>query len=408
MTVEVGISLERALAVIRAHVTLQDTERVSALDALGRVLAEDVIAPMDQPPFPRSPLDGYAFAAASVAGANREHPVCLAVVDTVYAGGWREEPVPAGCAVRIMTGAPIPAGCDCVIRQEDTADGDGTVAVPFELKPWENYCFRGEDYREGQVLIPAGSVLNAATLGVLGSAGLYREDVTLAVRKTPKIALLCTGDELVEGDGSPLPKGKIYSSNAPLLAARLRELGVEVTACHSSFGDDPQEVADALKKLCEEADGIITTGGVSVGARDIFHEALPLLGAQRLFWRVLLKPGTPLMFSLYEGKPILSLSGNPFAAAATFELLARPMLAAMTGNERLDPMTVTAVLETPFPKGGKVRRFVRGIMKDGAVTLPEGHSSGQLRSCVGTNCLVELEGGRGPVETGERVAVHLL
>ena len=408
MTVEVGISLERALEVIRGSVAPLETERVPVLNCLGRVLAEDVLAPMDQPPFPRSPLDGYAFAAASVAGASREEPVYLSVVGTVFAGEWREEAVPAGCAVRIMTGAPIPAGCDCVIRQEDTDNGDEVVAISVELRPWENYCFRGEDYEVGQVLLPAGSVLNAASLGVLGSAGLYRAGVELTVRRVPKIALLCTGDELVEGDGTPLPAGKIYSSNAPLLAARLRELGMEVVAYQPCFGDDPSQVADALRQLCEVADGIITTGGVSVGAKDIFHEALPLLGAQRVFWRVLLKPGTPLMFSLYRGKPILSLSGNPFAAAATFELLGRTMLASLAGMESLRPQTVTAVLATPFPKGGKVRRFVRGTLKQGEVTLPKGHSSGQLRSCVGTNCLVELESGRGPVAAGEAVTVYLL
>lgn len=402
------ISLERACEVIRQKVVPLGTERIPAARCLGRVLAEDVTAPMDQPPFPRSPLDGFAFAAASSQGASEESPVTLRVVGTVYAGDWREEPVEAGCAVHITTGAPIPAGCDCVVRQEDTESGPDWVKLTSALKPWENYCFQGEDYRTGDVLIPAGTALNAAAVGVLGSAGLYREDVELTVRKVPRVALLCTGDELVEGEGSPLPKGKIYSSNAPLLAARLRELGMEVCAYTPCFGDDGAAVAEALRKLCREADAVITTGGVSVGDKDIFHEALPLLGAERHFWRVLLKPGTPLMFSTFEGTPILSLSGNPFAAAATFELLGRTLLAALAGNDRLLPVKVTALLGTPFPKGGKVRRFVRGSLRGGVVTLPEGHSSGQLRSSVGTNCLVELESGRGPVAAGETVTVHIL
>ena len=406
MTVETGISLERAAELIRASVKPVDVERIPACEALGRVLAEDIHAPIDQPPFPRSPLDGYAFRAVDSAGASRETPVCLTVCGVLYAGDWREEEVPAGQAVRIMTGAPIPPGCDCVIRQEDTDEGAETVQIYCELKPWENYCFRGEDYKAGDVLLPAGGHLGGAGMGVLASAGLCRAGVTAAVRRKLKVALLCTGDELVESEVNPLPKGKIYSSNQVLLESRLRELGVEVVSL--SAEDDPERVADAIREAAGHVDTMITTGGVSVGAKDIFHQVFPLLDAERVFWRVRLKPGTPLMFSIYNGTPILSLSGNPFAAAATFELLGRPLLAALAGKPALLPQRVKAELGTAFPKGGNVRRFVRGCLTDGVVTLPEGHSSGQLRSTVGTNCLVELEAGRGPVKAGETVTVHIL
>ena len=157
-----------------------------------------------------------------------------------------------------------------------------------------------------------------------------------------------------------------------------------------------------------KAHNVITTGGVSVGDKDIFHQALPLAGAERLFWRVKLKPGTPLMFSLLEGRPVLSLSGNPFAAAATFELLARPLLAALAGQRDWQPLTLTAPLATPFSKASGGRRFVRGIYRDGAVTLPEGHSSGQLRSQVGCNCLVDIPAGSSPLAAGTMVKVVLL
>lgn len=406
MTVETGISLERAVELIRASVRPLGTERISARKALGRVLAEDILAPIDQPPFPRSPLDGYAFRAADSAGASKETPVCLTVCGMICAGDWREEEVSAGTAVRIMTGAPIPPGCDCVIRQEDTDEGAETVGIYCELKAWENYCFQGEDYKAGDILLPAGSYLGGAAMGVLASAGLYREGQMVAVRKVPKVALLCTGDELVESEVTPLPKGKIYSSNQTLLESRLKELGVEVVSL--SAEDDPERVANAIREAAEHVDAIITTGGVSVGVKDIFHQVLPMLGAERVFWRVLLKPGTPLMFSIYNGTPILSLSGNPFAAMATFELLGRPLLAALADKPSLLPQRVKAELGTDFPKGGKVRRFVRGCLADGIVTLPEGHSSGQLRSAVGTNCLVELEAGRGPVQAGETVTIHVL
>ena len=153
---------------------------------------------------------------------------------------------------------------------------------------------------------------------------------------------------------------------------------------------------------------IMPTGGVSVGEKDIFHQALPLAGAERLFWRVKLKPGTPLMFSMLEGRPVLSLSGNPFAAAATFELLARPLLAALAGQRDWEPVTVSAPLATPFPKASGGRRFVRGLYRDGAVTVPEGHSSGQLRSQVGCNCLVDIPAGSPPLEAGTIIKAVLL
>ena len=155
-----------------------------------------------------------------------------------------------------------------------------------------------------------------------------------------------------------------------------------------------------------ELDVLLTTGGVSVGDKDIFHQALPLLGAERIFWRVNLKPGTPAMYSVYEGKPILSLSGNPFAAFTTFELLARPLLAALAGEEM--PRWGEGVLDTPFPKASPRRRFIRGQYENGHITLPEGHASGMLASLVGCNCLAELPAGSPPAEAGTRVRILLL
>ena len=212
----------------------------------------------------------------------------------------------------------------------------------------------------------------------------------MAVYPRPRVLLAGTGDELVR-PGQPLKPGQIYNSNLPQLAARCRQLGLAADTVW--WPDDPRAVADGLTAGVRDFDCVITTGGVSVGDKDIFHQALPLAGAERLFWRVKLKPGTPLMFSLLEGRPVLSLSGNPFAAAATFELLARPLLAALAGQRDWQPLTLTAPLATPFSKASGGRRFVRGIYRDGAVTLPEGHSSGQLRSQVGCNCLVDIPAG---------------
>lgn len=397
---DTDLSLEQAIERMTQGLSPLGTQVLPAFRALGRTLAAGIAAPMDQPPFDRSPLDGYALRSADIAGADREHPVRLPVADTLYAGDAPRRPLGPGQAVRIMTGAMLPEGCDCVLRQEDTDRGD-PVAIYASLPPRKNYVYRGEDYRAGSPLLTAGTRLDAAALGVLAGAGITE----VPVCRRPRVAVLTTGDEVVEA-GQPLPPGKIYGSNQALLLARLAELGIPAEGRHAA--DSPAAVAGAMAELLADCDLLITTGGVSVGDKDIFHQALPLLGAERVFWRLALKPGSPAMFSRYEGKPILSLSGNPFAAFTTFELLARPLLAALSGEPRLLPRRETAVLDTPFSKGSPIRRFVRGKYENGRVTLPEGHSSGQLASLLGCSCLVELPAGSPPAERGQAVQVWLL
>ncbi|MBT9685486.1 gephyrin-like molybdotransferase Glp [Pseudoflavonifractor sp. MCC625] len=397
------IELEEARALMTESVRPLGVEQVSRQEALGRTLAEDVTAPLDQPPFDRSPLDGYALRSADLTGASPEHPVSLRVVETVYAGGVPSRALGPGEAIRIMTGAMLPRGCDCVLQHERTDNGLEQVQIYAALSPHDNYCDRGEDYRTGEVLLPAGTVVDAAAVGVLASAGLS----SVPVRRRPVVRVLSTGDEVVSPDLHPLPAGKIYGSNQELLTARLRELGVtDVEGL--LIGDDPREVADTMAQLLGECDLLITTGGVSAGDKDIFHEALPLLGAERVFWKVNLKPGTPAMYSLWQGQPILSLSGNPFAAAATFELLARPLLAALTGESRFSLRSRTAVVEGSFPKASPGRRFLRGFYQEGRVSLTGKNDSGMLASLVGCNCLVDLPAGSPPVQEGQTVTVLLL
>ena len=408
MTMETGISVERAIELIEQNTLPVGTERIEATRAHGRILAEDVCAPISQPPWPRSPLDGYALRAADSAGASKDAPRMLRVVDTIYAGGWSEVTVQPGECVRLMTGAPIPAGCDCVIRQEDTDLGAERVRIYKALSAWDNYCKIGDDFLKGDKLLPAGTKLNGNALGVLASAGLHRDDERLTVYKRVRCAVLCTGDELVPNAVRPLPPGKIYSSNEAVLSSRLSELGMELTVVRGEFTDDPAALAAAIREAAGTADVIFTTGGVSVGAKDILHETLPLLNADRVFWQVCLKPGSPMMFSIYNGKPLLSLSGNPFAASATFELFGRVLLSVRSGDASLRAQVVTAELDTTFEKFGRGRRFVRSVFRDGHVTIPQGHSSGQLASAVGTNCLAEIPPADAPLRAGSTVRVWLL
>ena len=403
-----NLTVEEALEQIDAHVSPLPEQTLTIAQARGRVLAEDVISPIDQPPFDRSPLDGYALMAADTAGASRETPVRLQVTGTVCAGGCPAGPLASGQAVRVMTGGMLPAGADCVIRQEATDRGTETVEIYESLRDGANYVRAGEDFRAGDVLLPSGTRLDAAAFAVLSSAGIDPETERVLVSPLPRVAVLCTGDELVYPSVHPLPPGKIYDSNRTFLTHRLRELGIQAEPGCEHFMDDPALVAGSIRRAMEWADAVITTGGVSVGIKDIMHEVLPLLGAEQIFTRTKVKPGTPAIFAVAQGKPILALSGNPFAAAATFELFGRPMLAKLSGDPRLDVHRATAVLRGSFSKTSPGRRYIRGCYADGIVTLPAGHSSGQLRSMVGCNCLVDIPAGSGPLSDGQPVQVVLL
>ncbi|MGN0290048.1 MAG: gephyrin-like molybdotransferase Glp [Lachnospiraceae bacterium] len=396
------IELEQAVGIINQRVFPWGTESIPLLEALGRTLAKPVYAKLDQPPFDRSPLDGYALRAEDTVGASRENPIELKVCDKVYAGDSAGIPVQQGQAVRIMTGAMLPKGCNCVIRQEDTDMGEPVVSIYKELKPGNNYVRQGEDYKKDTLLIPGGTRLEAAHLGVLSGAGLKKVEVQFR----PRVAVLSTGSEIAE-PGEELPAGKIYGANSVLLAARLKTLGVSISEI-GLVEDNLDIMVNRMKKILEGCELLITTGGVSVGEKDLLHEVLALLGAKQLFWGVRMKPGTPAMFACYEGKYILCLSGNPFAAAATFELLARPILAALSDEEGFLPQKERAILVNDFGKKSPGRRFVRGCYKDGQVELPAEHSSGLLASMMGCNCLVDIPAGSKELQVGQEVNILIL
>ena len=233
------------------------------------------------------PLDGYAVQSEDIKSATKEAPARLTVIEEVAAGRVGQKQVTAGTAVRIMTGAPIPKGADAIVRQEDTDYGEGRVCVYQSVGHYGNYCFEGEDYRAGDCLMKKGSLLGAAHVGVLASLGLKK---ALVLRKA-RVALITTGDEIVL-PGETLPEGKIYDSNLFSLGVQLQSWGVELTA-KRRVGDEARLVAAIIAEEAKDADMVITTGGVSVGKKDIMHDALKLLDGQRIFWRVAIKPGMP-------------------------------------------------------------------------------------------------------------------
>lgn len=401
----IGIELEDAINVIINHTkSITETEVIPVMNSGQRILAQDLTAAFDQPPFARSPLDGYTFDAAAAGQADKDNPVLLEVTDTVYAGEYLSYQIPFGKAVKITTGAPIPNGCNCVIRQEDVKAEENQIAVFTPMSPFQNYCFAGEDFKKGAHLLNQGEQISFVEMGILASAGCHQ----VSVLKRPKIALFATGDELLL-PGEALLDGKIYDSNLSMIYGRLQELGMDVI-CAKQLKDDPEEAARELEQISATADAIITTGGVSVGEKDIFHQILPILKCERLFWRVLMKPGTPAMFSVLNDTPMLNLSGNPFAAITTFELLARPMLHQLYPSNQLVMKKARAVLSNSFDKESRGRRFIRACYNGNTVIMPEvhKHASGVLASMKGCNCLIDIAADTEKLEVGDQVDILLL
>lgn len=398
------ISVEEAIRLMVSSITpITKTEEISILEANGRILSHSITASFDNPPFHRAAMDGYACHFEDIQHASKETPITLHVLEEIDAGHYSEQTIPSGCAVRIMTGAPIPDGCDCCVRQEDTDYGETVVSIYRSAKQFENYCFAGEDFKKGTTMLQAGQKLSYVEIGILASLG----HATVSVFRKPNIALFTTGDEVIL-PGTPLMNGKIYNSNLYFLQARLKELSFDIYEM-GIIPDNPQELAQRFLTLAPSCDLIITTGGVSVGKKDIVHEAVQLCQADKIFWKVLLKPGTPTIFSILHGTPIVSLTGNPFGALANFELLIRPMLATFTSDASLYNRRTTATMNDVFPKESKNRRFIRGIYENGFVSLPKGlHSSGVFSSMSGCNCMIDIPAGTPSLKVGDMVSVVLL
>ena len=372
------VSIREACEITQKSVLkVKETETVALEDSCGRVAAEDIIAGFDQPPFDRSPLDGFAVYSGDVADASPESPAELMLADEIWAGGVPSVRLERGQAVRILTGAPIPEGSDCVIKQEDTeivsgaeaaAEGCGETCKKVRIfrgvKSFQNYCFSGEDFRKGQKVIRKGTTLEFTDIGRLASFGITH----VQVFRKPRVAVIVTGDEVIL-PGQPLSPGKIYNSNLFMIRAGILSCGGEISYCVQSE-DSPDHIGEHLLKAVKTADLVITTGGVSVGKRDYLPQVLRRLGAQILFQKILIKPGAPTTFSLLYGKPVLSLSGNPSGAAVNFILLGRPMIGAAARNSSVCLRYERAVFQGNFAKESPRTRYVRGILsRDGNVRL---------------------------------------
>ena len=393
------ISLEQALNILMDHVTHGKTERKTLEDCLGLVLSEDVYALLDMPPFSRSAQDGYALCSKDSIGATGENPVKLKVTGKIYAGDHLDVQVRPGEAVRIMTGAMVPVGADCVLRQEDTDEGEDVVQIYKEVEPSCSICFKGEEYKKGHTLLHAGTKIDAAALAVASGNGIME----LPVYRRVKAAVVSSDSEVVE-PGTPLTPGKIYNTNTVYMKARLHQLGAQVMMSRT-VGDELEIMEEALKEAANQAELVITTGGVSVGQKDLTEEALLSIGAEILFHGIAIKPGMPTLAAEKDGVLFIGLSGNPFSAAIPFEMFVREILSLKMGDPDLKLRREALTAVTGFSKNSRRRRFLRGKAEGKEVWLPDQQANGQMRSMVGCNCLIEIPAGSGPVKAGDKVEV---
>ncbi|MDQ7096196.1 molybdopterin molybdotransferase MoeA [Desulfosporosinus sp. PR] len=396
---KVMIELEEAKELVLQKIQTVEPETVSIADAFQKVLAQDIAAQIDLPPFDRSPLDGYAYFAQELDAA----PLQLKIVSEIPAGTFSEREVVAGEAAKIFTGAPLPPGANCVVRQEDTEADRDQVKILCPVRPDSNIVRRGEEIKKGEILLGRGFYLTPPAIGLMAAVGWDK----IEVYRRPRVALIATGSELMDV-GQPLLPAKIFNSNSYTFRAMLQRLGCEVTVV-PIISDQIEDTLRALEEVAD-ADMIITTGGASVGDYDIMRHALKQFGCDMLFWKLNLKPGTPASAG-HKGKQLFfSLSGNPAAAVVTFELLVRPALRKLAGYAGVEKKKFLVRIASDFGKTGKQRRFLRAqaVFKDGELwaDLASAQGSGILRSMVGSQLLVDVPAGHGPVKAGEMLMAN--
>lgn len=381
---------------------MQPIQEVSIEEACGCVLAETVYSDMSVPPFPKSAMDGYAVRAQDLEGASQENPVVLQVQGELLAGDYEEFSYKVGTAVRVMTGAYVPEGYDAVVKQEDTDYGDKQVSVYTSIKPYMNYCKVGEDIGEGTVVVKQGTRLTPVHIGLIAGVG---KDI-VRVHRPVRVAIICTGTELCEA-GAPLPKGKIYNNISHILAAGIRREGLQVVSRQICV-DEEAVLTEKLEEALEISDVVITTGAVSVGKKDIVPDVLTGMGAEILFRRANIQPGTPTTASVRDGKLILSLSGNPYAAIVNFEIYFWAVVTKMMGHESYEVRKETAILQSEYGKVNRMRRFIRAKAEGGRVYLPTGvHTSSVIHNLTECNCFIDLEPGRS-VGVGDEVRIRYI
>jgi molybdopterin molybdotransferase len=401
MQTETGLtSFEEALRVVLGSVAPLWIERVGLLEAAGRVLAEDIVAPWNMPLCDNSAMDGFAVRAADCVESVR-----LKITGFLPAGARPDQPVAPGCAIKIMTGAPIPRGSDAVVPIEEVEEAGGEVLIRGAVPRGQHVRVAGEDVVAGEKILSAGAVLHPPAISVLASCGRAHVLVYGRVR----VAIVSTGDELVE-IGEPIAPGQVVNSNAYSLAAAVREIG----GIPVMVGIARDEPAQLREKLAEgfQADVLITSAGVSAGDRDYVRDVLQELGVRQLFWHIAIKPGAPTAFGVKDAKPIFALPGNPVSTMVIFEEMVRPALLKMMGHRKVLKAPVMAILQDAVKKKPGRLHFMRVRLERSRGTLLAYSAGDQNTAIVKTmlraDGLAILPAEAASMAAGTEVAVHLL
>lgn len=393
-------TFEEARRTILDNVSPLGVERVSLLDSLGRVIAEDTVAPSDMPSFDNSAMDGFA-----VREADCREPVSLRITGYIPAGGAATPPIEPGCAIKIMTGAPIPDGCDAVVPVEETEESPDLVRINGRVVARQHIRFKGEDVSCGETIIPAGTVIRPPEISMLASFG----KAFVPVWRRARVAILSTGDELIEL-GEQLETGRIINSNAMSLAASVMEIGA-LPVILGIARDNPVSHREKMREGLK-ADALITSAGVSAGDRDLVREILAELGVEQLFWRVDIKPGGPTAFSMKDGKPVFSLPGNPVSTMVTFEEFVRPALLRMMGHKRVIKPFLKAILQGKARKRpGKINFLRVKLTSENGRYLAYSsgdQNTGILKTMMLADAIAMLPADRTEFSPGEEVDVQII
>jgi molybdopterin molybdotransferase len=404
------IPFDEALAAVLAEVRPLPAEEVSLASALGRVLAQPVAAGADGPRFDNSSVDGYAVRVSDLAAASPESPVRLPVSGLLPAGSEAVSGLARGTAVKIMTGAPLPTGTEACVMREEVLEGGEWAEFRGPVRRGDNIRPKGGEYHAGDVLVPAGTLVTPPVLALLASLG----HTAIGVHRLPKVRLLVTGSEIL-APGSPLAPGQIYDANGAGLEAALRCLGIpEITV--TWLGDDEAKIGSWLRLALEEADVVLTSGGVSAGDFDYVPSVFESLGGQRRFWKVAIKPGKPNYFGVRDRERsralFFGLPGNPVGALLSFERLVRPALLKLSGRAEVGPRRLEVTLGAELKKAPGRLEWVRGILSqhdEGLIAEPlTQRDSHMLTGLVRADCLIRFPEEASHLGAGDRVAVQLL
>lgn len=399
------ISIEDALEIVLKQVSVLSSERVKLLSSLGRVLSENIYSDFDIPGFNRAAMDGYAVVAKDTVHACSDRPVTLKVIDEVPAGFKVKSAISSGKAIRIMTGAVLPEGADAVVMVEYTEARGDKVMVFRSVKKGENVSFSGEDVKKGELVLPRGTLIRPQEVGMLAALGKTEVYVT----RKPKVAIISTGDELIE-PGKTLEKGKIYDSNSFSLFSQVLKCGADPERI-GIVPDDKDELLHKVK-MGLSSNILLLSGGVSEGKYDLVKEVLMEAGVKPLFWKVAVKPGKPTFFGIRERTLVFGLPGYPVSSMMNFENLVKPAIFKMLGREGYKRIKIRAVLKGEIKNSSGRKNFIRVrlIEENGrclAIPAPS-QKSGVLKSMVWANAVVVLSTDVKKVENGEEVLVEIL